>query len=377
MAGWLGRLPDFPWDTLAPYAQAARGHRDGVVDLSMGTPVDPVPESIRAALASHSDTPGYPTVHGTAELREAAAAWLARRFSVTVDPGSVLPTIGSKELVASLPAQLGARPGQRVPHPVLAYPTYAVGARLAGCVPEATDTPPGDPAGVAMVWLNSPSNPTGAVLEADRLREWVSWGRRHRIPVVADECYLELGWDREPVSILHPSVCDGDHTGLLAVHSLSKRSNLAGYRGGIVTGDPRLIHGLLQLRKHAGLMVPAPVQAAMTVAFGDDDHVARQRQRYAARRQLLGAALRGAGFDIDHSEAGLYLWASRRRPAPAGEPGPAGEECWVSVAWLASRGILVAPGLFYGAAGAHHVRVALTATDERVAAAAARLRPLD
>ncbi|MBI1759459.1 MAG: succinyldiaminopimelate transaminase [Actinobacteria bacterium] len=361
MAGWADRLPAFPWDTLARHAEVARGYRDGIVDLSMGTPVDPVPDVIRSALANRTDTPGYPAVHGTEAVRAAAAAWLARRFAVRVTGDAVLPTIGSKELVALLPLLLGAGPGQRVLHPRLAYPTYEVGARLAGCVPVAVDGPPDDPDGVALVWLNSPSNPTGRVLGVAELREWVAWGRRHGVPVVSDECYLEFGWEVDPVSVLHPSVCDGTPQGVLIVHSLSKRSNLAGYRAGVVTGDPALVAGLLAVRKHAGLMVPAPVQAAMAAAFADDAHVAVQRERYAARRVALGSALRRAGFRIDHSEAGLYLWASRD------------EDCWETVSWLAGRGILVAPGAFYGVDGARHVRVALTATDERVSAAVARL----
>lgn len=321
-----------------------------------------MPEVVRAALAGCTDTPGYPTTHGTEVLRVAAAGWLARRLGVAVPPDAVLPTIGSKELVALLPLLLGAR-GGRVLLPALAYPTYDVGARLAGCepVPVPCDQPPDDPAGVVLVWLNSPANPTGRVLSVAEQRSWVEWGRRYGVPVVSDECYVELGWETEPVSVLHPSVCDGSHDGLLAVHSLSKRSNLAGYRAGIVTGDPRLVAGLLAVRKHLGLMVPAPVQAAMVAAFGDDEHVAEQRRRYAARRAVLRPALATAGFWIEHSAAGLYLWASRD------------EDCWQSASWLAERGILVAPGTFYGAAGGRHIRVALTATDERVAAAAARL----
>jgi succinyldiaminopimelate transaminase len=236
-----------------------------------------------------------------------------------------------------------------------------VGARLAGCQPVPADRPPANAEGVALVWLNSPANPTGAVLPPAAQRGWVSWGRRFGVPVVADECYIELDWETVPVSLLHPSVCGDSHAGLLAVHSLSKRSNLAGYRAGILTGDPRLVAGLLAVRRHAGLMVPEPVQAAMVAAFDDDAHAAEQRQRYAARRARLRSALGSAGFAIEHSEAGLYLWASRD------------EDCWASVAWLAGHGILVAPGSFYGPTGGRHVRVALTATDERVAAAADRL----
>jgi succinyldiaminopimelate transaminase len=357
-------LPDFPWDLLEPYKERAAAHPGGIVDLSIGTPVDPTPEVAQDALRAAANAPGYPTTIGTSALRAAVAGWLARRFGVTgVDPATaVLPTVGSKELVALLPTLLGARPGSRVLHPALAYPTYDVGARLAGAVPEPyTDLADVDPDGAALLWLNSPSNPTGAVLPPEALRRAVEWGREHGVVVVSDECYLEFGWDTEPRSILHPDVCGGDFTGLLTVHSLSKRSNLAGYRAGFVVGDPALVGALLAVRKHAGLIVPAPVQAAMTAALGDDAHVDAQRARYLDRRTKLRAALDAAGFRIDASAAGLYLWASD------------GSDCWSAVERLAERGILVAPGSFYGAAGAEHVRVALTATDERVAAAVDRL----
>jgi succinyldiaminopimelate transaminase len=212
-----------------------------------------------------------------------------------------------------------------------------------------------------LVWLNSPSNPTGRVLPVTHLRKVVDWCRERGVLLVSDECYLELGWSATPVSVLHPDVCGGDHTGLLAVHSLSKRSNLAGYRAGFVAGDPAVVGELLAVRKNLGLQLPAPQQAAMIAAFADDAHVEEQHARYAARRTALRAALEGAGFRIDHSEASLYLWATRDEP------------CWETVRWLADRGILAAPGDFYGVAGARHVRVAFTATDERIAAAVERL----
>jgi succinyldiaminopimelate transaminase len=359
-----GRLPQFPWDRLAPAAQRAREHPDGIVDLSVGTPVDPVPEVVRAALAEASDAPGYPQTAGTPALREAAAGWFARRLGVSVDPSAVLPTIGSKELVAWLPTLLGLGPDDTVLVPALAYPTYDLGARVVGARVVASDaTTSVGPAPVALMWVNSPSNPTGKVLPVEHLAKVVAWARERGTVVVSDECYIELGWTQQPVSVLHPDVCGGSHEGLLAVHSLSKRSNLAGYRSGLVAGDPALVATLLELRRHLGMMVPSPIQAATVAALTDDDHVAVQRQRYAARRTALGAALVDAGFTITHSEAGLYLWVSRE------------ESCWDTVGWLADRGILVAPGDFYGAAGKDHVRVALTATDERVAAAVARLSP--
>lgn len=356
-------LPDFPWDRLTPLKTLAREHPGGIVDLSVGTPVDPVPAVVRQALADASDSPGYPLTYGTERLRSAAAGWLRRGHGVILDQANVLPLIGSKELVAWLPTLLGLGPGQRVILPELAYPTYDVGARLAGAEPYATDglTALG-PERVPLVWVNSPSNPTGKVLPAEHLRKVVSWAREHGAIVASDECYIELGWEEQPVSILHPDVCGGSHEGLLAVHSLSKRSNLAGYRAGFVAGDPALIQRLLEVRKHAGMLMPAPVQAAMAVALDDDAHVTEQRARYAARRAVLRPALEAAGWRVDHSTAGLYLWASN------------GMDCWKQARILAENGILVAPGDFYGKAGSAHIRIAVTASDERISAAVRRLQ---
>ncbi|MEV4556154.1 succinyldiaminopimelate transaminase [Kitasatospora sp. NPDC049285] len=357
------RLPVFPWDKLEPYKRTAEAHPDGLCDFSVGTPVDPVPELIRQALAANTDTPGYPTVWGPLELRGAVAGWLNRRCGAEIGPEAVLPTVGSKELVAWLPGQLGLGPGDQVAYPRLAYPTYEVGALLCGAEPVAyDDVDELDGSRVRLLWLNSPSNPTGRVLDAAELRRAVEWARAHRVLLVSDECYLELGWDAEPVSVLNPAVCGGSHEGLLAVHSLSKRSNLAGYRASFAAGDPVVVRELLEVRKHGGMIVPAPVQAATAAALADDAHVAEQRARYAQRRSALRAALEAYGFRIEHSEASLYLWATQDRP------------CWETVAELAELGILVAPGDFYGPAGDRFVRVAFTATDERVAAAVERLK---
>ncbi|HWS91374.1 MAG TPA: succinyldiaminopimelate transaminase [Mycobacterium sp.] len=356
-------LPEFPWDTLADAKALAEVHPDGIVDLSIGTPVDPVAPLIQEALAAAGSSSGYPATAGTARLRESAVAALDRRFGITgLTEAAVLPVIGSKELIAWLPTLLGLGPADVVVVPQLAYPTYDVGARLAGAqVLRADSLTQVGPQSPALVYLNSPSNPTGRVLGVDHLRKVVGWARDRDVIVASDECYLGLGWDAEPFSVLHPSACDGDHTGLLAIHSLSKSSSLAGYRAGFVAGDPALVTELLAVRKHAGMMVPTPVQAAMVAALDDDAHERQQRGRYERRRAALLPALRSAGFAVDHSEAGLYLWATR------------GEPCHDSVAWLAARGILVAPGDFYGPGGAQHVRVALTATDERIAAAVQRL----
>ncbi|MDX6302890.1 MAG: hypothetical protein QOF53_4104 [Nocardioidaceae bacterium] len=356
-------LPEFPWDRLAEHAARARAHEDGVVDLSVGTPVDPTPDLVQKALADAADSPGYPMTIGRASTRQACVDWLSRRFGVTgLDIDGVLPVVGSKELIASLPSQLGIGPGDLVVHPELAYPTYEVGAVLAGARTAATDSLTAlGPQRASIVWVNSPSNPTGRVLPAEHLRKVVEWCRERGALLVSDECYLECAWEAEPVSVLHPDVCGGDHTGLLTVHSLSKRSNLAGYRCAFVAGDPEVVRELLAVRKNLGLMMPGPQQVVMQVALDDDEHVAEQQARYARRRAVLKEALHSAGFRIDASEASLYLWATR------------GEPCWDSVARLADRGILVAPGEFYGPAGREHIRVAFTATDERVAAAVRRL----
>ena len=300
---------------------------------------------------------------GRAETRQACLDWLARRFGVIgLGLDAVLPVIGSKELIGSLPTQLGLGAGDLVVYPRLAYPTYEVGARLAGTEVLAADSLTSlGPQVPALLYLNSPSNPTGQVLPAEHLRKVVEWCRDRGTILVSDECYLECAWDAEPVSVLHPEVCGGSAEGILAVHSLSKRSNLAGYRCAFVAGDPAIVGELLAVRKNLGLMMPGPQQAAMVAALDDDRHVARQHAVYAQRRRWLKDALEGAGFRLDHSEASLYLWATR------------GEGCWETVDWLAQRGILVAPGEFYGAAGRQHVRVAFTATDERVGAAAERL----
>ena len=365
------RLPDFPWDALAPYAVRAQEHPDGVVDLSVGSPVDPTPALIRSALAAGTDAHSYPLTSGTPALREAIVAWFARRrgtVGLTVD--DVLPTIGSKELIAQLPLWLGLGSGDTVVLPEAAYPTYAIGAVLAGATPLAADDPADWPDSTRLVWLNSPGNPTGAVTDASILRAAVARARELGAVIASDECYAELAWEasfggRPTPGILDPDVTGAHRDGVLAVYSLSKQSNLAGYRAGFVAGDRALVQGLLEVRKQLGLQLPAPVQQAMIAALGDDGHVSDQRERYRVRRARLRPALESAGFRIDRSEAGLYLWATR------------GEDAWTSVEALASLGILVAPGNFYGDAGRRHIRVAITATDDAIDRAVARLTAAD
>lgn len=363
MSSVSSRFPDFPWDTIAEAKATAASHPDGIVDLSIGTPVDPTPEFVQQALADASDAHGYPTVAGPDALRQAAVDWLHRRFGIGgLDASQVLMTIGSKELIANLPVQLGLGPDDLVVVPELAYPTYEVGARFAGCRVVASDSTVAlGPERPALVYVNSPANPHGKVLGADHLRQVVDWARRRGALLVSDECYLELAWEGEAASVLHPDVNGGSLEGVLAVHSLSKRSNLAGYRGSFVAGDAAVVAELLAVRKHLGFMVPTPVQAAVVAAYADDEHVERQRELYSARRGELRTAVEAAGLAVEHSEGGLYLWVTRDEP------------CRDTIEWLAGLGILAAPGDFYGPRGARHVRMAFTATDERITAAAARL----
>lgn len=367
-------LPDYPWEAMAPYLARAAGHPGGVANLSIGTPVDPTPVLLQDALRAAANAPGYPTVHGTPALREAIAGWFGRRRGVPgLDPQHVMPTVGSKELVAWLPFLLGLKAGDVVVRPTVAYPTYDIGATFAGAEQVAADDldelDADTRARVRLVWVNSPANPTGSVRDIPSLRHIVSQAREIGAVVASDECYAELGWGEwdvqrggSPVpSILDPQVAGGSHDGLLAVYSLSKQSNVAGYRAAFVAGDPALMANLVNSRKHAGMIVPYPVQEAMRVALGDDSHVVAQKDLYRGRRQRIVPALERFGLTIHESRAGLYLWAT------------AGEATWDTVGRLADRGIVVGPGVFYGDAGNGFIRVALTATDERIDTAVARL----
>lgn len=354
-------LPDFPWDRIATAAETARAHPDGIIDLSIGTPVDPTPLVIQAALRDAANAPGYPTAAGSEELRQAWCDWAARIASVSLATLNVCPTIGSKEIVAWLPIIFGLDESSTVAFPELAYPTYAVGAMMAGAKGATYTDAASIPDETDLIWVNSPSNPTGKVLTVDELHSIVRRAREIDAVVVSDECYLELGWDVTPISILDPRVIQGDFTNVLAIHSLSKRSNLAGYRSAAVLGDANLIKDIIAARKHAGMLLSSPVQAATIAALTDSDHVVQQRELYHNRRNILRQALTDAGLTIEHSQAGLYLWTS------------AGTDCMELVNRLANVGILCAPGTFYGSAGAKHVRIALTATDERISKVGARL----
>ena len=350
------QLPDFPWDALAPFGDKARAHPQGIIDLSQGTPVDPTPEFIQQALRDASNSPSYPVTAGTPELRAAIKKWASQRLGATGD-FDVLPIIGSKELVAWLPTYLESK---SVLIPEIAYPTYHVGAVLAGAdsVPVAIDAQSWPVADLA--WLNSPSNPTGRVHSVEEVNRCIQWSRQNKSVLISDECYLEFDQNAHSVSVL--SQTGGDNTNILAVHSLSKRSSMAGYRAAFLVGDSVLIARIREIRKHGGMMVPLPVQKAMTVALADDEHVAQQRARYNARKDAMRPALASAGFTVEFSESGLYLWCTRN------------EDAWTSVAWLAERGILATPGSFYGEQGKNHIRIAMTASDAHIADAVQRLK---
>ncbi|MDN5910806.1 MAG: succinyldiaminopimelate transaminase [Brevibacterium sp.] len=360
-------LPDYPWDRLTEFRNRAAGHPDGACDLSIGTPVDPTPPVIQAALAAAGDAHGYPTTAGTDELRESIAWWYQNWHGVTLDPASeVLPTIGSKEMVAWLPTLLGlGRAGLAVACPSAAYPTYEMGATIAGVdcrrIDAAEVAAGASLEGIGLLWINTPGNPTGEVLDTETLAEVVRRARNAGVVLASDECYGLLNWESESPA---PSILNAtgeDHHGVLSVYSMSKQSNLAGYRAAFVAGDRELIGDLIKSRKHAGMIVPFPVQAAMTAGLRDTAHVFEQKERYRARRELLRSGLEACGFRIDHSNAGLYLWSS------------ADVSCWESLSKLADIGIIAGPGEFYGEAATNHVRIALTASDERIGAASQRL----
>ncbi|MGO1770864.1 MAG: succinyldiaminopimelate transaminase [Microbacterium sp.] len=361
-------LDAYPWDAVVPFRERASAHPGGLCDLSIGSPVDPTPAVVRDALVAATDAHAYPTTAGSGELADAICAWYARRRGVSgLEPRHVLPTIGSKELVALLPTLLGLGEGDVVVHPRAAYPTYAVGAAVAGATAVAEDDPARWPEGTRLVWINSPGNPDGRVWTVEELRAAVRRAREIGAVLAGDECYAELGWEgaweSEPIpSVLDPRVTEGSRENLLSVYSLSKQSNLAGYRAAFVAGCARVVATLLTNRKHLGLMLPAPVQHAMAAALADDAHVAEQKERYRARRDVLKPALEAAGFRIDLSQAGLYLWATE------------GRDAWESMGRLADLGILAGPGVFYGAGDDRHIRFSLTATDDRIAQAADRLR---
>ena len=367
-------LPPYPYDRLEGLAKLAEAHEGGMVDCSIGTPCDPPPRAVVDALASSGTERGYPASAGNAQLREAAAAWLARRFGLAEVPvSSVAACVGTKELVASVPHVLRLREPEKdtVLYPAVSYPTYAMGAELAGCRAVPVPPAPGRVGGLDLsaigsadaeralvLWSNSPSNPTGGLGD---LGAEAAWGRAHGVPVFSDECYAEFTWDGPPRSVL-----EHGHDGVVAVHSLSKRSNLAGVRVGFYAGDAELVEFLRAVRQHAGLMVPGPAQAAGVAALADDAHVDAQRARYRERLVYLGGVLGGYGCPVMPPEGGFYLWV----PVPADR----WPDAWaMAEALAADGGILVSPGDLYGEGGPGHVRVALVQPMERLALVGERL----
>jgi len=368
------RLPPYPYDRLDGLAKLADAHPGGMVDCSVGTPCDPPPRAVIDALATSGTERGYPPSAGSPQLREAAAAWLARRFGLGEVPVSaVAACVGTKELVASVPHVLRLREQDRdtVLYPAVSYPTYAMGAELAGCRAVPVPPPsgraggldldaiaPGDAARALVLWSNSPSNPTGGLGD---LGAEAAWGRAHGVPVFSDECYAEFTWDGPPRSVLEHGL-----DGVVAVHSLSKRSNLAGVRVGFYAGDAELVEFLRAVRQHAGLMVPGPAQAAGVAALADDEHVAAQRSRYRERLAYLAGVLGAYGCPVAFPEGGFYLWV----PVPASR----WSDGWAMAEALANDGgLLVSPGDLYGEGGAGHVRVAVVQPMERLALVGERL----
>ncbi len=358
--------PPYPYDRLDRLKPLAAGHEGGLVDLSIGTPCDAPPAEVVAALASSGAERGYPSSVGTPAFREAAAGWMRRRLGVDVPVTDIAACIGTKELVTALPQWLHLRdPGRdTVLYPAVSYPSYEMGATLAGCRAVAVDVEggrfdaidPDDAARALCLWVNTPGNPTGRLTD---LGAAAAWGRAHGVPVLSDECYVEFTWTDRPRTILEHGA-----EGVLAVHSLSKRSNLAGLRAGFYAGDADLVHFLSEVRKHSGAMVPGPVQAAATVALGDDAHVDAQRDRYAERLAFFRRVLAEVGAHADAPAGSFYLWAA----APGGD-------AWALTAWLAKwGGVLVAPGDLYGTAGEGYVRVALVQPMDRLQLVADRLR---
>ena len=359
--------PPYPYDRLDKFKPLAQEHEGGLVDLSIGTPCDAPAPAVIAALSNSNAERGYPPSIGSDALRNAAQAWMQRKFEISVPTSQIAACIGSKEFVATTPQYLKLRSPDRdtVLFPAVSYPTYEMGAILAGCRPVAvpmTATGGIDTSKIAasdvkralMIWSNSPNNPTG---DLDDLKALATWGRKNSVPVFSDECYVEFTWSRKPETILQHGL-----EGVIALHSLSKRSNLAGVRVGFYAGDKEIVDYLKEVRKHVGMLVPGPAQAAAVVAFGDDESVKLQRDVYLRRLETLATVLsKWSGFNIDLPSGGFYLWFDAK-------------DGWEFAERVAKEGgALVSPGDFYGAGGANNVRVAVVQPDDKIALVASRL----
>ncbi|MBM3718894.1 MAG: aminotransferase class I/II-fold pyridoxal phosphate-dependent enzyme [Actinobacteria bacterium] len=359
--------PPYPYDRLDAFQKIAAEHDGGIVDLSIGTPCDPPPDAVIAALGGSGSERGYPASIGSEALRRSIARWMGRRFAIDVPVSRIAACIGTKEFVATTPQYMKLRRPNRdtVLYPAVAYPTYEMGAILAGLRPvpvpvladgrlDLASISDDDASRALMLWSNSPSNPTGLL---DDLSVVAEWGRGHGVPVFSDECYTEFTWEGGSRSILQHGL-----DGVVAVHSLSKRSNLAGVRVGFYAGDAEIVEYLREVRKHAGFMVPGPAQAAGVAALDDDDHVSVQRDRYRSRLEMMARVLsRWSGLEIGLPEGGFYLWFDA-------------EDAWDFTERLAREGgALVSPGDFYGSGGSRHVRVAVVQPDSKLALVASRL----
>ena len=361
-------LPDYPWKSLKPYSEKAAQHKDGAIDLSVGSPIDPTPDSVQQALNKFSNAPGYPSTAGTLEFRESVVEWFSRRRQVpNLEPDQVMPTIGSKELISWLPTFLGLGPSDVIVQPKVAYTAYAVGAALSGAALISEDDPEKWPTNTKLIWINSPGNPDGKVLDVTGFAKAVARSRELGALLASDECYAELGWsdpwDKEVIpSVLDPRVCGDSHDGILCVYSLSKQSNMAGYRAAFAVGAKDLIRDLVNLRMHTGMIMASPTQQAVIAALADSSHVALEKEIYSRRRATLLSSVIEYGFEVTDSQAGLYLWATL------------GQDCWSTVDQMARLGIVVAPGSFYGEHATKHVRFSITATDNDISRAAFRLQ---
>lgn len=363
--------PPYPYERLDGLLAVAGRLEGGAVDLSIGTPIDPAPPAVVAALSTSGTERGYPPSIGTAGLRESIVGWISRRFGVDLDPaGNVAVCVGTKEFVGTLPQWLRLRTPWKdtILYPAVAYPTYEMGAILAGCRPvpvpmtadgrlDLASIDPADADRALALWVNSPGNPTGA---CDDLATIAAWGRSQDVPVFSDECYVEFTWQGRGRTILEDGV-----DGVVAVHSLSKRSNLAGARIGFYAGDPDLVGYLREVRKHVGMMVPGPTQAAAVVALDDDGHVEEQRARYHGRLERLADVLgTWAGLEIGLPAGGFYLWFDAANVGGG----------WAFAERLAAEGgAVVSPGEFYGSASASSIRVAVVQPDDRIELLADRL----
>ena len=361
-------LPPYPYDGLIPARAVAAERFGSAIDMSVGTPFDAPPQVVLDAIASSNSERGYPPSIGTASFREAAAGWLDGQFSVSIDPKQIGATIGLKEFVAGLPHWLKLRTPERdtVLYPAVSYPSYAMGADLAGCrsVPVPVDDQwrlqvdaidPADAERALCLWLNTPGNPAGGLDDIDAA---AAWGRANGVPIFSDECYIEFTWDGPGRTILQTG-----EDGVVAVHSLSKRSNLAGMRSGFYAGDAELVHWLQEIRKHSGFMTPGPTQAAAVAALSDQVHVDEQRERYWSRLQAMAEVVGEMGLHAPMPGGGFYLWV----PAPNGD-------AWALTNRFAEElGLIVSPGEFYGPAGADHVRIAVVRPDTDIETVRSRL----